>query len=101
MDTYRRQGRQTELPAQLSEEDAIETGESPNRPDDGLDVQDTQAMIETSLSRLNERYAQVLRLRLLDGRSREECADILGVKVGTFDVLLHRAAKAFRKVYPP
>ena len=25
----------------------------------------------------------------------------LGVKVGTFDVLFHRACKAFRKVYPP
>ncbi len=101
MDTYRRQGRQTELPAQLSEDDAIEVGESAAKPDDGLDGQETQAMIETSLSRLNERYAQVLRMRLLDDRSREECAEILGVKVGTFDVLLHRAAKAFRKVYPP
>jgi RNA polymerase sigma factor (sigma-70 family) len=101
MDTYRRQGRQTELPEQLSEDDVADYGETPNRPDDGLEGEDTRQMVETSLSRLNERYAQVLRLRLLDDRSREECAEILGVKVGTLDVLLHRATKAFRKVYPP
>ncbi len=58
-------------------------------------------MIDTSLGLMNERYAQALRLRLLDDKSREECAEALGVTVGNFDVILHRAAKAFRKVYPP
>jgi RNA polymerase sigma-70 factor (ECF subfamily) len=58
-------------------------------------------MVELSLSRLNQRYAQALRMRLLEERSREECADALGVKVGNFDVIFHRATKAFRKGYPP
>ena len=66
-----------------------------------LDVDDTKRMVETSLSRLNARYAEVLKMRLIEERSREECAEVLGVKVGTLDVLLHRATKAFRKVYPP
>lgn len=74
---------------------------SPARPDRGLEVADTRRMVEASLARLNERYATALRLRLLDDRPREECAAILGVKTGNFDVILHRAAKAFRKVYPP
>jgi RNA polymerase sigma-70 factor (ECF subfamily) len=38
----------------------------------------------------------VLRLRLLEDRSREECAAALEVKVGTLDVLLFRACKSFR-----
>jgi RNA polymerase sigma-70 factor (ECF subfamily) len=71
------------------------------RPDRGLEIADTQRMVETSLSRMNERYAQALRLRLLEDRPREECAELLGVKTGNFDVILHRAAKAFRKVWPP
>ena len=50
---------------------------------------------------MNERYATALRMRLLEEKSREECAQILGVTVGNFDVILHRAAKAFRTVYPP
>ena len=58
-------------------------------------------MVETSLSMLNERYAEALKLRLIDDLEREECAAILGVTLGNFDVILHRAAKAFRKVFPP
>ena len=58
-------------------------------------------MVETSLARINARYAHALRLRLLEDRTREECAVEMDVTVGNFDVILHRAAKAFRKVYPP
>lgn len=71
------------------------------RPDRNLEVDDTRRMVETSLSCLNPRYADALRLRLLEERTREECAEVLGVTVGNFDVILHRAAKAFRKVFPP
>jgi RNA polymerase sigma-70 factor (ECF subfamily) len=101
MDLYRRQGRLTELPETFSEDDGAGLGDSPPKPDRGLEVEDTRRMVETSLSQLNPRYSDVLRMRLLEERSREECADVLGVKVGTLDVLLHRATKAFRKVYPP
>lgn len=73
----------------------------PPRPDRAPEIAETKHMVDLSLSRMNERYAQALRLRLIEDRDREECADILGVKVGTFDVLLHRACKAFKKVYPP
>lgn len=100
IDTYRRQGRHTELPDVVNEDDN-ELVEPAEKPDRQLDVDDTKQMVETSLSRLNPRYAEVLRLRLIEERTREECAELLGVKVGTLDVLLHRASKAFRKVYPP
>jgi RNA polymerase sigma-70 factor (ECF subfamily) len=76
-------------------------GSASPSPDRSTDVNETRAMVEASLSRVNERYAQALRLRLLDDRDREECAALMGVTVGNFDVILHRACKAFRAVYPP
>src|SRR5205814_4068636 len=56
-----------------------------------------RARVAAVLARLPERYRDALRLRLLEERPREECARALGTTVATFDVLLHRAVKAFRK----
>ncbi len=49
------------------------------------------------LDRINPRYAQAIRLRILEERSREEAAAALEVSVATFDVVLHRATAALRK----
>lgn len=86
-----------------STEETIERtmSQPPPRPDRAPEVAETRAMVELSLSRLNPRYAQALRLRLLDELSREECAEAMGVQVGNFDVILHRASKSFRNGYPP
>lgn len=100
IDVYRRQGRQVELPEVVSEEEN-ELTEPAEKPDRNLDVVETKQMVDTSLSRLNPRYAEVLRMRLIEERSREECAALLDITVGNLDVLLHRATKAFRQVYPP
>lgn len=70
-------------------------------PDEAADQDDTRARIEAALTQLNPRYAEALRLRLLDDLDREECARRLEVTVGNFDVILHRACAAFRKVYEP
>lgn len=70
-------------------------------PDDGVEVDQRRAAIEKALTELNPRYADALRLRLLEDLDREECAARLGVTVGNFDVILHRACAAFRKVYTP
>lgn len=53
--------------------------------------------VQRTLAELNERYRQAIVLRFLEDRSREQCAELLGVKLGTFDVLLLRALRAFRK----
>lgn len=58
-----------------------------------------QQRIEETLAGLHPRYAQAIRLRLCEERSRAECATTLGVSVETFDVLLFRAVRAFRKAY--
>lgn len=73
-------------------------------PDRGIEVEETRDQVQRSLHLLeddNPRYARALRLRLLEDRTREECAEAMEVTVGNFDVILHRACKAFRKVFPP
>ncbi len=55
--------------------------------------------VELVLERLNPRYAQALRLRLLEELSRAECAARLSMSVGAFDVLLFRGCKQFRALY--
>ena len=53
--------------------------------------------VERMLGRINPRYAQAIRLRVLEERTREEAARELDVSVSTFDVVLHRAMSALRK----
>jgi RNA polymerase sigma-70 factor (ECF subfamily) len=53
--------------------------------------------IDQTLQVLPERYRTAIQLRLIDELSREECATRLDVAIGTFDVLLFRAVRAFRK----
>ncbi len=54
--------------------------------------------VRSLLDRLHPRYAHAIRLRVLEERPRAEAAAELGVTVGTFDVVLHRAMAALRKV---
>lgn len=61
------------------------------------DLADARARVEDALGRLNPRYAEAIRLRVLDERSRDEVALALGVSVATFDVVLHRAMTALKK----
>jgi RNA polymerase sigma-70 factor (ECF subfamily) len=56
-----------------------------------------RSQIDGTLSELPERYRAAIDLRLIQELSREECARRFAVTVGTFDVLLHRAVRAFRK----
>jgi RNA polymerase sigma-70 factor (ECF subfamily) len=53
--------------------------------------------IDDTMDQLQERYRTALELRLIQELPREECARRLGVTIGTFDVLLFRAVRAFRK----
>jgi RNA polymerase sigma-70 factor (ECF subfamily) len=52
--------------------------------------------VTKTLSRLNPRYRRALELRFFEERERVECAATMEVKLGTFDVLLLRALRAFR-----
>lgn len=56
-----------------------------------------KARVEETLSALPERYAEALRLRLVEGLERADCAARLAVSTATFDVVLHRATRAFQR----
>ncbi len=53
--------------------------------------------IDKVLISINPRYRRAIELRFLEDRAREDCARLMEVKLGTFDVLLLRALRAFRE----
>lgn len=55
--------------------------------------------IDETLDQLAERYRRAIELRLVQELPREVCARRLDVTIGTFDVLLFRAVRAFRKQF--
>jgi RNA polymerase sigma-70 factor (ECF subfamily) len=55
--------------------------------------------IDEAMTQLADRYRTAIELRLVQELSREECAKQLGITIGTFDVLLFRAVRAFRKQF--
>ncbi len=57
--------------------------------------------VEEALRQIHPRYARAIQLRVLEEKSRDEVAVALGVTPATFDVLLHRALAALRKVLGP
>ena len=107
VDTYRKQVRKRELAERILARDAVDLvmGSRSTTADDVLDQaereEDTKTMVHKALEKLNPRYAKALRMRLLEDQSREACAEEFGITVGNFDVLFHRASKAFRDNYPP
>jgi RNA polymerase sigma-70 factor (ECF subfamily) len=79
----------------------LDAAESDRRDTDAVERHDlavARQRVEVALGRINPRYAQAIRLRVLEERSREEAAKQLDVSVSTFDVVLHRAMAALRKV---
>lgn len=75
--------------------------DAPLPPEEALDerqqLENSRTRIAACLDALNPRYKEAVQLRFVSGLSREECAERLEVKLGTFDVLLLRALRAFRK----
>ena len=102
IDVHRAHARTQRLEDKLvAEPDTLPTGTPPPSPDRKVEVEETADLVTEALALLNQRYAQALRMRLLEDKTREECAKALGVNVKNFDVIFHRATKAFRKIYPP
>jgi DNA-directed RNA polymerase specialized sigma24 family protein len=60
-------------------------------------AQRVREKVVRALGSLQPRYRRALELRLVEGRPRQECADAMEVRLGTFDVLLLRALRAFRR----
>lgn len=101
VDFHRARGRKQRFEEALGRE--AETDSALEAADEVLiaeeDRRRASVRIETALSQLPERYARAIRLRLVEDLPREECARELGVQIATFDVVLFRAVRAFRKAY--
>lgn len=61
------------------------------------DAEAVRAKLHAALARLHPRYAEAIRLRILEELPREEVAARLGASPATFDVLLHRATAALKR----
>jgi RNA polymerase sigma-70 factor (ECF subfamily) len=99
-DVHRQSKRSRKLADAMVHEVAVET--DPDTHADAQLIADQErrahrARIEETLGYLQERYRSAIELRLVQELSREECAKRLGITIGTFDVLLFRAVRAFRK----
>ncbi len=86
-------------------ETAQEAQNHGQRPDAQLDARQERVLAKERVAavlasgKLNERYRRVIELRLFEELDRDACAQIMDVKVGTLDVLFHRALKRFENVY--
>lgn len=103
MDRYRQHSRHERLHGAYRQHlDVLAYGTIPN-PSQVLEEQEEfeqiQQRVQACLGQLNERYRHVLELRMFQELSREECAEKLGIQIGTLDVVYFRALKAFRKVW--
>lgn len=97
-DLLRASGRRQRLRGAFAEHvDAFGGGTADSPGDEELEREQLRKRIDEVLETLNPRYAKVLRLRLLEDRDREECAEIMDVKIGTLDVLLYRACRSFKQ----
>jgi RNA polymerase sigma-70 factor (ECF subfamily) len=86
-------------PSDLERE--LDLGQRSDTSADQLEEHDlavARQRVAVLLDQLHPRYAEAIRLRVLEARSREDAAQKLGVTVGTFDVVMHRALGALRKV---
>ena len=71
--------------------------------DEVLELKDDERNLtrkmSTCLDSLNPRYKKALMLRFFEDKPRDDCAALLEVKVATFDVILLRALRAFKKAW--
>jgi RNA polymerase sigma factor (sigma-70 family) len=101
-DVHRQSKRSRRLADAMVHEVAVETDPSTQADAQLMADQERRAhrsRIDETLELLAERYRLAIELRLVQELPREDCAKRLGVTIGTFDVLLFRAVRAFRKQF--
>jgi RNA polymerase sigma factor (sigma-70 family) len=101
-DVHRQSKRSRRLADAMVHEVAVESDPASHADAQLIADQERRAhrdRIDETLQQLQERYRSAIELRLVQELSREDCARRLGVTIGTFDVLLFRAVRAFRKLF--
>jgi RNA polymerase sigma-70 factor (ECF subfamily) len=99
-DIHRQSKRSRRLADAMVHEVAIESDRESHADAQLIADQERRAhrdRIDETMRQLQDRYRAAIELRLIQELPREDCARRLGVTIGTFDVLLFRAVRAFRK----
>jgi RNA polymerase sigma factor (sigma-70 family) len=99
-DIHRQSKRSRRLADAMAHELAVESDTTSHAEAQLIADQERRAhrgKIDETMQQLQERYRLAIELRLIQELSREDCARRLGITIGTFDVLLFRAVRAFRK----
>jgi RNA polymerase sigma-70 factor (ECF subfamily) len=65
--------------------------------EDRLEAERLSSAVHRVLAMIHPRYRRAIELRFMSDLPRERCAEELAVKVATFDVLILRALRAFRR----
>lgn len=95
IDSYRRFARRKYEPMESSAEIA-----SPAKnPREELYMEDERIIIFQAISKLPQKYQEVLHLKFYSDMENEEIAEILGITVNHVAVRLHRALKKFQEIY--
>lgn len=101
-DVHRQSKRSRKLADALVHELPVETDSDTHADAQLIADQERRAhrsRIDDTMDHIPERYRTAIELRLIQELPREECAKRLAVTIGTFDVLLFRAVRAFRKQF--
>jgi RNA polymerase sigma-70 factor (ECF subfamily) len=64
-----------------------------------IDRRRLRTAVDRVLDRISPRYRRAIELRMLEDLPRAECAVRMETSIGTFDVLLLRALRAFREAW--
>jgi RNA polymerase sigma-70 factor (ECF subfamily) len=99
-DVHRQSKRSRRLADAMVHEIAVESDPATHADAQLIADQERRAhrgKIDETMHLLQERYRTAIELRLVQELPREDCARRLGITIGTFDVLLFRAVRAFRK----
>jgi RNA polymerase sigma-70 factor (ECF subfamily) len=101
-DVHRQSKRSRRLADAMAHELAVESDPASHADAQLIADQERRAhrgKIDETMRQLQDRYRLAIELRLIQELSREDCAHRLGVAIGTFDVLLFRAVRAFRRQF--
>ena len=101
-DVHRQSKRSRRLADAMANEVPVETDPESHADAQLIADQERRAhreRIDETLDQLADRYRRAIELRLVQELPREVCARRMNVAIGTFDVLLFRAVRAFRKQF--
>jgi RNA polymerase sigma-70 factor, ECF subfamily len=86
---------------QQTESRHLEFGDYSLTPDRLFEKRETRRVVEEAVEKLSENHRRVFRLREMKGKSYQEVADILEIRLGTVKSRLHRARAEFAERIRP